>query len=134
MGRSGVTLGQIETAVEGENATIPGGAVDVGLRKFNLKTRAATTRSMKSQQTVVASRDGRVVRLRDVADVSWAAAEELHLGRFNGQRAIWVTANAKDRVDVFAVRDGIYAQRRRVRARAAAERRCSSAASTRPAT
>ena len=29
MGRAGVTLGQVEMAVRGENATIPGGAVDV---------------------------------------------------------------------------------------------------------
>ena len=110
MGRSGVTLGQIETAVEGENATIPGGAVDVGLRKFNLKTSGSYDSLDEVAQTVVASRNGRVVRLRDVAGVSWAAAEELHLGRFNGKRAIWITANAKDRVDVFKVRNGIYAQ------------------------
>ncbi len=31
MGRAGVTLGRIEGAIRGENATIPGGAVDVGL-------------------------------------------------------------------------------------------------------
>ena len=73
------------------------------------------------------------MRLRDVAEVAWAAAEELHLGRFNGQRAIWITVNAKDRVDVFAVRDGIYARLD------AFERACrpicgSSAASTRLAT
>jgi multidrug efflux pump subunit AcrB len=38
MGRAGITLGQVETAIRGENAAIPGGAVDVGLRKYNLKT------------------------------------------------------------------------------------------------
>ena len=78
---------------------------------------------MKIAQTVVASRNGRVVRLRDVADVSWAAAEELHLGRFNGKRAVFVTANAKDRVDVFKVRDGIYAQVDAFERAAAAEHR-----------
>ena len=33
-----VTLGQVIAAVQGENASIPGGAVDVGLRRYNLKT------------------------------------------------------------------------------------------------
>lgn len=110
MGQAGVTLGQIEAAVKGDNATIPGGAVDLGLRKFNLKTSGSYDSLDEVAQTIVASRNGRVVRLRDVAEVGWAAAEELHLGRFNGKRAIWLTANAKDRVDVFAVRNGIHAR------------------------
>jgi predicted outer membrane repeat protein len=76
------------------------------LRKFNLKTSGSYDSLDEVAQTIVASRNGRVVRLRDVADVAWGTAEELHLGRFNGKRAIWVTANAKDRVDVFAVRNG----------------------------
>jgi multidrug efflux pump subunit AcrB len=49
-----------------------------------------------------------MVKVRDVAQVGWATAEELYTGRFKGKRAIFVTANAKDRVDVFAVRDGIH--------------------------
>ncbi|MCX5736919.1 MAG: efflux RND transporter permease subunit, partial [Proteobacteria bacterium] len=108
MGRAGVTLGQVEMAVRGENATIPGGAVDVGLRKYNLKTSGGYDSLDEVAETVVASHGGRIVKLRDVADVSWEAAEERYVGRFNGKRAVFVTASAKDRVNVFDVRDGIY--------------------------
>ena len=108
MGRAGVTLGQVEMAVRGENATIPGGAVDVGLRKYNLKTSGGYDSLDEVAETVVASRGGRIVKLRDIADVSWEAAEERYVGRFNGKRAVFVTASAKDRVNVFDVRDGIY--------------------------
>jgi len=108
MGRAGVTLGQVEMAVRGENATVPGGAVDVGLRKYNLKTSGGYDSLDEVAETVVASRGGRIVKLRDVADVSWEAAEERYVGRFNGKRAVFVTASAKDRVNVFDVRDGIY--------------------------
>jgi multidrug efflux pump subunit AcrB len=108
MGRAGVTLGQVEMAVRGENATIPGGAVDVGLRKYNLKTSGGYDSLDEVAETVVASRGGRIVKLRDVADVSWDTAEERYVGRFNGKRAVFVTASAKDRVNVFDVRDGIY--------------------------
>jgi multidrug efflux pump subunit AcrB len=110
MGRAGVTLGQVEMAVRGENATIPGGAVDVGLRKYNLKTSGGYDSLDEVAETVVASRGGRIVKLRDVADVSWEAAEERYVGRFNGKRAVFVTANAKDRVNVFQVRDRIHAK------------------------
>ena len=109
MGRARVTLGQVEAAVRGENATIPGGAVDVGLRKFNLKTSGSYDTLEEISETVVASREGRIVKLRDIAEVSWDTAEESYTGRFKGRRAVFVTANAKDGVNVFAVRDGIYA-------------------------
>jgi len=109
MGRARVTLGQVEAAVRGENATIPGGAVDVGLRKFNLKTSGSYDTLDEISETVVASREGRIVKLRDIAAVSWDTAEERYTGRFKGRRAVFVTASAKDRVNVFAVRNGIYA-------------------------
>ena len=108
MGRAGVSLGQVEAAVRGENASIPGGAVDVGLRKFNIKTSGSYDSLDEIEQTVVASRNGRLVMVRDIAQVSWATAEESYTGRYNGRRAVFVTANAKDRVDVFAVRAAIY--------------------------
>ena len=50
------------------------------------------------------------MRLRDVAEVQWETAEQLYIGRFKGQRAIFLAASAKDRVDVFDVRDGIHAR------------------------
>lgn len=110
MGRAGVTLGQVEQAVRGENAAIPGGAVDVGLRKFNVKTSGSYDSLEQIADTIVASRNGRIVRLRDVAEVQWDTAEQLYLGRYKGERAVFVSASAKDRVDVFDVRDGIYAK------------------------
>ncbi len=110
MGRSGVTLAQVEQSVRGGNATVPGGAVDVGLRKYNLKTSGGYDSLDEIAETIVASRDGRVVKLRDVAEVSWEDTEQRYVGRFNGRRAVFVTANAKDAVNVFDVRDGIYSK------------------------
>ena len=110
MGRSGVTLGMVETAIRGENAAIPGGAVDAGLRRFNVRTSGSYDDLEEVAETVVANRNGRIVKVRDIARVSWESEEESYTGRFNGRRAVFVTANAKDRVNVFEVRDGIYAR------------------------
>jgi multidrug efflux pump subunit AcrB len=110
MGRAGIPLGQVEGAIKGENAAIPGGAVDVGLRKFNVKTSGSYDSLEQIADTVVASRAGRIVRLRDVADVAWDTAEQLYLGRYKGQRAIFIAATAKDRVDVFDVRNDVEAR------------------------
>src|SRR3989304_1872515 len=53
---------------------------------------------------------GRVVHIRDLAEVSWGAEEERYIGRFNGTRAVFVTASMKDDENVFVVRDAIYAR------------------------
>ncbi|NJD31225.1 MAG: efflux RND transporter permease subunit [Gammaproteobacteria bacterium] len=110
MGRAGVTLGQVENAIRGENATVPGGSVDVGLRKYNLKTSGGYDSLDEVAETVVASREGKLVKVRDVADVGWETQEERYTGRFNGRHAVFVTANAKDGSNVFKVRNGIYAK------------------------
>src|SRR5512136_1210773 len=65
MGRAGVSLGQVEGAIRGENAAIPGGSVDLGLRKFNVKTSGSYDSLDEIANTIVASRGGNVVRLRD---------------------------------------------------------------------
>lgn len=110
LSRTGVTLGQLENAIRGENASIPGGAVDAGLRRYNVRTSGSLDSLDEVANTVVAAAGGRVVKVRDVAQVSWATAERSYLGRYNGQRAVFVTANQKDNRNVFQVRDGIYAK------------------------
>ena len=105
-----VTLGQVIAAVQGENASIPGGAVDVGMRRYNLKTSGSYESLAEIGDTVVSAKAGRVVHVRDIAEVSWSAEEERYIGRYNGTRAVFVTASMKDNQNVFAVRDAIYAR------------------------
>ncbi len=110
LGGANVTLGQVIAAVQGENASIPGGAVDVGMRRYNLKTSGSYESLAEIGDTVVSARAGRAVHVRDIAEVSWSAEEERYIGRYNGTRAVFVTASMKDNQNVFAVRDAIYAR------------------------
>ncbi|HEY1314974.1 MAG TPA: efflux RND transporter permease subunit, partial [Steroidobacteraceae bacterium] len=110
LGRSGVGLGQVIQAISGQSANVPGGAVEVGLRRYNLRTSGSYTSLEQIADTVVASVNGRLVKVRDIADVSWQTAEYAYTGRFDGRRAVFVTANQKDNTNIFKVRDGIYAK------------------------
>ena len=105
-----LTLGQVIAAVQGENASIPGGAVDVGRRRYNLKTSGSYESLEEIGGTVVAAGNGRIVHLRDIAEIGWAAEEERYVGRFNGARAVFVTASMKDNQNVFDVREAIYSR------------------------
>ena len=97
----GLTPGQVVQAVQSDNANIPAGSIDVGARSFSLKTSGAYTTLDQVRATVVSAEGGRTVRVRDVAEVSWDTAEQRYLGRYSGQRAVFVTANQKDGVNIF---------------------------------
>jgi multidrug efflux pump subunit AcrB len=85
-------LSTILGAIQGDNATIPGGAIEAGGRRFNLKTSGAYTDIEQVQMTPVAGSGAAVVYLKDVADVAWATADKEEFGRYNGERALFVTA------------------------------------------
>jgi multidrug efflux pump subunit AcrB len=110
LARVGVSLDQVIRTIQGQNQNVPGGSVDVGLRRFNLRTSGSYTSLEQIADTVVGAGGGREVRVRDIADVSWQTEEQTYTGRFNGKRAVFVTANQKDNTNIFKVRDGIYAR------------------------
>ncbi len=105
----GVTPGEVIAALASENANIPAGVVDVGSRSFSLRTSGNYSDLDEVRRTVISARDGRAVQIQDVATIEWAAQEEAYVGRFDGERAVFVTANQKDGQNIFATRDQIYA-------------------------
>ncbi|HEX8391049.1 MAG TPA: efflux RND transporter permease subunit [Longimicrobium sp.] len=106
----GIAPAQVLGAVGSESANIPGGSVDAGSRRFNVKTSGDYTSVDEVRETVVGGRAGALVRLRDVADVRWSYADPGHLARFNGRRALFVTATMQEGSNISRVRDGIYAE------------------------
>ena len=107
MAALGIDVATVDAAVAGEGASIPGGAVDVGQRRYNLKGTGDYASVEAIANTVVATRNGRPVLLRDIADVRWATEEPTYLARYNGERAAFVTANMKDGFSIFDVQAGL---------------------------
>ena len=102
-------LTQALQALASEGANIPAGSVDVGGKRFNVKTSGPFTTLDQVRQTIVAG-DGRTtVRLGEVAEVRWDYAEVTHAARYNGRRAIWVAVNLQETANVLEVRDRLWA-------------------------
>jgi len=101
-------LSQVLAAIGSESANIPGGAVETGDRRFNVKTSGSYRSVDEVRQTVVGSAAGSMVRVGDVAEVRWGYQEQTVRARYNGTRAVWVTANMKDRGSIMVVRDGLW--------------------------
>src|SRR5690606_31324817 len=74
-----------------------------GPRSFSLKTSGPYRSLDEVRDTIVASAQGRSVRVRDIARVSWETQPWTHIGRFNGQRAVFVTANQKEGHNILKV-------------------------------
>ena len=105
-----IAVGQVLSALGSEGATIPGGSIDVGARRFNVRTGGAFESVDEVRNTVIGGEAGAVVRLRDVADVDWGYADATHLARVDGRRALFVTANQQDGTSVTRVRDALWAE------------------------
>jgi len=106
----GLSLSRLNEVLAAENASIPAGAIHAGERRFNIKTTGSFDSPEQIAQTVLSAAQGRVVRVADVADVRWDHDEALHITKYNGRRAVFVTANLKEAQNVFKVRDAMYAE------------------------
>ncbi len=99
---------QVMQAIQSENANIPGGFADAGVRKFNVKTSGSYRTLDEVRNTVVGGNGAAIVRLADVATVEWGHEDLRHIGRWNGHRAVFVTANMKPGQRIGEVRDRLW--------------------------
>jgi len=102
-----ITPTRLLQALESENANIPAGVIDIGSRSFSVQTTGPYVDLQQVRDTVVGAAGGRTVRVRDVAEVRWDDGQWGHVGRYDGRRAVFVTANMKERQNVLLVRKAI---------------------------
>jgi multidrug efflux pump subunit AcrB len=102
--------GQVFDALQRQGLDAPVGAVESGARRFNLEAGGAFKSLEDIRVTPLRANDGRALTVRDVARVEWGNEEVRHITRFNGKRAVFVTAKGKLGANVFDVRNAIYAQ------------------------
>ncbi len=103
-----ITIARVISAVQSENANIPAGSIEIGPKKFNIKTSGNYQTVEEVMKTVVASDMGQLVRLGDIAEVSWKDEDFRYLGRYNGQRAVFLIASMKTGQNIHDVRNRIY--------------------------
>lgn len=103
-----ITLAQVIGAIGSENANIPGGSIEIGSKKFNVKTSGNYTSIEEVKRTIVGANGGQIVYLKDIADVTWADEELSYSGRYNGERAAFLIANMKENQNIHSIRNSIY--------------------------
>ena len=104
----GLPVGHVLQAIAGESADIPGGSVEAGLRRYSVRSSGSYETLVEVRSTILRAGDGNLVRVGDVARVRWSNADSTYRARFDGTRAVFVTANQQEGFTVGSVRDGIY--------------------------
>jgi multidrug efflux pump subunit AcrB len=101
--------GRVLQAIGGESVDLPAGRVEAGPRTFNVKTSGSYETPEQVGATVIGAGDGRLLRVRDVADVAWGYQDSTYRALYNGRRAVFVTVTQQDRQNVNVVRDRVWA-------------------------
>ncbi|MCK6691703.1 MAG: efflux RND transporter permease subunit, partial [Thermoanaerobaculia bacterium] len=103
MAADGIPVSRVLGALQSENVSIPGGSVNVGERQFFVETSGDYESIDEVRNTIVFANAGKIVYLKDLADVAFAYEEPRHLARFNGARCVFVTARMKNGQNIAAV-------------------------------
>src|SRR6202044_1358034 len=69
-------LNTVLQAIQGENVNIPGGSIDMGSRKFNIKTSGEYKSVDEIRNTIVSSVGGKIVYVKDIAGVDFNYEEQ----------------------------------------------------------
>ncbi len=103
MSQQKIALNRVIGAIQNENINIPGGSIDMGTKKYNIKTSGNYKTVEEIKNTIVASAAGKSVYVKDIADVSFDYEDVTYKARLNGRRGVFVTASRKMGTNIFDV-------------------------------
>lgn len=93
--------------IASENADIPPGKLEIGPRKFNLRTNTRFRSAEDVRNLVVGAFGGQVLYLRDIAAIEYGAADVNYNTRYNGVRCLFVTVTQKPGTNILAIGEAI---------------------------
>ncbi len=96
-----IPLNRVLGLIQAENLDIPGGSIEIGNRKLNIKTSGSYQSLDDIRNTVVSTSGTQVTYLRDIAGVDFSYEDADYIARLNGKRAVWVTASQKKNTNIF---------------------------------
>lgn len=100
-----IPLNVVIGSLQSEAADIPGGSVNINTKVFNVKTSGKFKDLDDVANTVIYNANGKIVYLKDIAQISYRDATVDHITRINGHRCVLVTAAMKDNVNIASVQE-----------------------------
>ncbi len=102
-----IPLQQVITSIQSAGMNIPGGNLDIGNRRFSVQTSGSFASLDDIRNTIVHAANGKIVHLRDIAEVDWAHEDQNYFARFNRRRAVFVSLSQKEGANIYNVMAGV---------------------------
>ena len=103
----GIGVEDLIAAIQASGVNLPGGHVLAGKRRFTVRTSGDFKDIEAVERTAVVSTPGRVVFIKDIADVVFSDALPTYQARFQGTRSIFVTVVQRKGSNIFTIMDAI---------------------------
>jgi len=104
-----IPITAVRTALQRQNAEIPGGNVDAGRREISLRTLGRFQDARAFQNLVVATLNGSPVRLADIGTVEDGTKEQRSVSRLDGVPTVTLEVRRQSGANTIAVIDGVKA-------------------------
>ncbi len=106
----------VRQALVGSSVNVAGGNVTSGVKQLYVRTLGEFTSLEQIEQTVVATIDGRTIRVRDVADVSFGYRDLDRVVRINGRPMVRIVIRKQTGANTVAVAEAVRAEVERINA------------------
>lgn len=102
-----IPLTQVIGLLQANNANIPAGDLNAGGQNFSLKTSGGYESMAQLRRAVISSRGDGNVYLDDIADVYMDYEDDQWIGRYDGERALFVSVTQKKGKNILAITEEI---------------------------
>ncbi len=99
----GVPVSTVTDALRAGGTDLPPGAVHSGDARVNVEAGGAYRSVAEVAAVPIRAEAGRVIRVRDVAQVGWGYEEQPYVARYDGHRAVFVTLTQKQNLNVLDI-------------------------------
>ncbi len=107
MAQMNISMQDIQHAIQGNNANIPGGSLKLSGIDYTIKTRGSYKDLGEIRNTIVKSSHGRIVYLKNIAEVAFDYEENRYHARYNGQRSVFISVQQKMNYNIYSITDSI---------------------------
>jgi len=107
MAQNKIPLGRVLGSIQAGAVNIPGGSINAGGKKFNIKTTGDYSSINDIKNTPVYTSKEQIVYLKDIADVSFRDEDQTYYTRYNGKRSVFISVNEKENTNILQVNNKI---------------------------
>ena len=104
----GLGADALVSRIKAENVNLPAGVVQISKSEYQIQTNALFSSAQQIGDTILTTKNGAPIFIRDVAKVSDSISEQRTFSRLNGKPALNVSITAQPDANVVAVAGGIY--------------------------